>query len=192
MAQDGKDRWLTLASSSSGGLQRSASNASGTCEPELAAALATQLFGCFRASEASDPSVFVTAAAAVLAHYPEAVARKVCHPVGGLPSRSQWGLPSIWEIGQACEREMAPIRDAQRRERECREREAALAPAQGKRVGREAWERLRGRLPLAPARDAFPGRRLVEGQDAFADRGPPTVNTAEMAAYLNAMKEGAR
>lgn len=47
--------------------------------------------------------MFIAAAAATLACYPESVASQVCHPVEGLP-REQKFLPSIAEIREACEK----------------------------------------------------------------------------------------
>lgn len=59
------------------------------------------LLGCYRTGEVSDPQVFTAAVVAVLSRFPEAVARAVCDPVSGLPSKSKW-LPTTSEILTAC------------------------------------------------------------------------------------------
>ncbi len=73
------------------------------------------LFGCYRASDANDPEVYLTATIATLCRYPEAIARAVCDPTGGLPSANKW-LPSIAEIKEACEERLRPVYDQQRRD----------------------------------------------------------------------------
>lgn len=85
---------------------------SGRCDPPLAARLAARMLGCYPAREMNDPETFATVAAAVLARYPEEVARQVTDPVRGLPSTNKW-LPSIAEIREACEHAAYPIRAAQ-------------------------------------------------------------------------------
>jgi hypothetical protein len=67
--------------------------------------MATVLVGCYRASEANDPEMFIASASANLACYPEVVVRQVCDPVRGLAATSKW-LPAIAEIRAACEQEM--------------------------------------------------------------------------------------
>lgn len=107
-----KDHWLTLGGISSGALAKPEQ----TCDPQTAAALATLLFGCYRASEANDPEAFMAAAAATLSRYPTQVVIDVCDPIRGLPSRDKW-LPSIAEIRMACDEKMRPVRDQERRDR---------------------------------------------------------------------------
>ena len=106
-----KDRWLTLGSVSSRSLTQ---QSEGNCPPKAAAGLATMMLGCYRASETSDPEMFMAGVAGVLASYPEAIARQVCDPRSGLPAHSKW-LPSIAEVREACDRAMAPLLAADRR-----------------------------------------------------------------------------
>jgi hypothetical protein len=49
--------------------------------------------------------MFLTAATALLACYPEVVAERVCDPIRGLPSKNKF-LPALAEIREFCEREM--------------------------------------------------------------------------------------
>jgi hypothetical protein len=110
----GKDQLSRLADASRNVL--SPSGESAKCTPELAAVMATRLFGFYRASEANDPETFIAGATAMLANYSEAIVRKVCDPLRGLPSTNQW-LPSIAEIRTACETEMVWYHAVERRER---------------------------------------------------------------------------
>jgi hypothetical protein len=61
--------------------------------------------------------MFMIAAAAMLAQYPQPVAEKVCDPIRGLASKSKF-LPAIAEIREACELEMTWLDAVERRERE--------------------------------------------------------------------------
>jgi hypothetical protein len=79
--------------------------------------MAARLFAFFRSSDANDPATFVAGATAIFAHYPANVVERVCHPMHGAAGSSKW-LPSLAELREACEREMKPIRDGERRERE--------------------------------------------------------------------------
>lgn len=81
--------------------------------------------------EVADPDVYVAAVTAVLSRYPMEVARLVCNPSGGLPSKLKW-LPSIAEVQQECEAWHAPMRRLEESERDrvrqLEERERAEAP----------------------------------------------------------------
>jgi hypothetical protein len=188
-----KETWLTLGGNSSA-VSTSDSPTSTTCDPRTAGRLATQLFGCYRASEANDPETYVTAAAALLSRYPEAVARQVCDPVRGLPSKAKW-LPAIAEIREACERETiwhyAVVKRDREREHTARVldgRKAAVGSTEHQRVVkgfaglREAMEARRAPDPDRPKPFTLP---VVEGKPLFAD--PPAVSTPELAKYLGAM-----
>lgn len=72
------------------------------------------MLGCFRRDDALDPETFSAAVAATLAEFPESVVRHVTNPVRGLPGKLKW-LPSVAEVREACEAEMAPIRREQER-----------------------------------------------------------------------------
>jgi len=86
------------------------------------------LFGCYPRNEANDPEIFITAATALLASYPEIVVERVCDPVRGLPAKNKF-LPAIAEIREACEREMVWHDAIERRERDRRHTAEVLAPA---------------------------------------------------------------
>lgn len=86
------------------------------------------LFGCYPAGSANDPEMFITAATAMLASYPELVVERVCDPLRGLPAKNKF-LPAIAEIREACEREMIWHDAVERRERERRHTAEVLAPA---------------------------------------------------------------
>jgi hypothetical protein len=109
-------------------LALSRSGRSANCEPEVAAARATLLFGYYPRNEANDPEIFIAGATAMLASYPEVVVERVCDPIRGLPSKSKF-LPAIAEIRETCEREMVWYDAVERRERERRHTAEVLAPA---------------------------------------------------------------
>jgi hypothetical protein len=71
--------------------------------------------------------MFITAATAMLASYPEHVVERVCDPIRGLPSRNKF-LPAIAEIREDCEREMIWHDAVERRERARRHTAGVLAP----------------------------------------------------------------
>jgi hypothetical protein len=82
------------------------------------------MLGCYRQNDAGDPKIFVSAVASVLTHYPESVVMLVTDPVKGLPGKLKW-LPSVAEVREACEAEIAPIlAEAARRKRLDETREA--------------------------------------------------------------------
>ena len=85
------------------------------------------LFGCYPAGSANDPEMFITAAAAMLASYPELVVDRVCDPIRGLPSTNKF-LPAIAEIRQACEREMVWHDAVERRARDRKHTDKVLEP----------------------------------------------------------------
>jgi hypothetical protein len=196
MAGDNREngQWVTLAATSSGELTR---NTPSECDPRVATRLAAKLFGCYRASEANDPDVYVTAAAALLAGYPDAVAAKVCDPIRGLPSTNKF-LPAIAEIREACEREMVWHYAVERRERVREETLTGRRDSHKAPVGSPEHQRVVAGLKalrekLEPVRDAALTpearlKRLDEIADDYA-RTPPAVNTKEMRQYLDRMEE---
>lgn len=160
--------------------------------------MAAQLFGCYRASEANDPEVFITAATAVLARYPEAIVRQVCDPVRGLPSQDKW-LPSIAEIRMTCDAAMRPALEQERRDRVREEtlagrtgRKAPVGSPEHRRVV-EGFAALRASMEDNPDparapnwRDMTPKAaeaRLAELAGKYAST-PLWVNTREMADCL--------
>jgi hypothetical protein len=85
------------------------------------------LFGCYPAGSANDPEMFITAAAAMLASYPELVVERVCDPIRGLPSKNKF-LPAIAEIREFCEREMIWHDAVERRDRDRAHTRKVLEP----------------------------------------------------------------
>jgi hypothetical protein len=139
------------------------------CPPEKALDYATLLLGCYRKAECDDPEVFVTAAIAVLTHYPEDVVKAVIDPFSGLPSRSKW-VPQIPEIREACD----GINAAARR----REEQATRIKAQF--AERERMEA----LEPSERRRAFIKREMAKVNAVFAsadpDKPPPPLDIREM------------
>jgi hypothetical protein len=143
------------------------------CDPITAAEMATQLFRCYRASDANDPDAFIAATAKTFTLYPASIVSRVCDPVHGLPSEDKW-LPSIAEIRQACEKLMAPQRAEERRarERDHTRRVSGVAPpptpASIERV-RALADRVIGEIaatrPLDPPVISEELRRIIEDKD---------------------------
>lgn len=83
------------------------------------------LLSCYRPGDVNDPDVYFQAVTSLLGSYPEDVILAVVDPRSGLPSRLKW-LPTIAEVKEACEREMAPIYRQRRWDREADERRKLL------------------------------------------------------------------
>lgn len=156
-------QFLTLHQTSSSALTKN-SPTSTTCDPRTAARKAAQLFGCYPRNEANDPEMFITAATALLACYPEVVADRVCDPVRGLPIKNKF-LPAIAEIREACEREMIWHDAVERRERERRHTAEVLAPAP--KPTAESRARVRAEA------DALLAELNAKGEPAKIDFRPP-------------------
>lgn len=73
------------------------------------------IFGCYRADQFSDPEVFVTAVASILAQYPQEVGGQLSNPKTGIAGQCKWP-PSIAEIREACDRFIAPAHRAMARQ----------------------------------------------------------------------------
>lgn len=84
------------------------------------------MYACYRREDAASAETMLDAAAVVLAQYPDEVMERVTHPVTGIPGRLKWP-PSIYELREACEAELAPVEAAKSRadqaERQLAERE---------------------------------------------------------------------
>lgn len=87
-----------------------------SCEASVATARARILLGCYRKGDAEDPDIYLTAVAAMLASYPQAVVNRVTDPRTGIAGRQNF-LPTVADVRHACEVEMAPIYDKRRRDR---------------------------------------------------------------------------
>jgi hypothetical protein len=70
--------------------------------PEFVTQRVELLMGCYRRGQAENPTVYVSAIAAVLARYSPAIVRTVTDPVKGLPSKCDF-LPTVKEVHDACE-----------------------------------------------------------------------------------------
>ncbi len=97
------------------------------CSLKVATSCANGLLGCYRRGDAADPESYVSALVVVLMGYPEQVVLRVTHPAGGLPGTSTF-LPSVAEVRAACEAEMLPIYEAERRRRLLDENAKLLGP----------------------------------------------------------------
>lgn len=73
---------------------------------------------------------------------------RVTDPRTGLAGRCQF-LPTVFEVRQACEREMLPIREAQRHDAERQRTRQILDTRHRNRVPHESWRRLRQDLTSA-------------------------------------------
>jgi hypothetical protein len=107
----------------------------------MAARLATMMFSCYRASEASDPDMFIRSAAAILANYPQDISSAVANPAAGLPSRSKW-LPSVAEVRAECDRLMAPRYEEEARRARRRHTESVLASPPLRRIDKGRFDEL--------------------------------------------------
>jgi hypothetical protein len=96
------------------------------CSEPVAIDRARILIGSYRRGEAEDKEIYVGAIAAILACYPESVARFVTDPRTGLSGAIDW-LPSVAQVKAACERAMQPLRAEQQRLLERERTRAVLA-----------------------------------------------------------------
>lgn len=118
-----------------------------SCAPSTASAndlvrAAKLLLGCYRAGDASDPEVYVSAVVAVLSDYAPGIVQAVVDPRSGLPSTLKW-LPSIAEIKQACD-DLA-LREERKAEQLERANRLRLPEPHRVRPTREEIERKLGR-----------------------------------------------
>lgn len=118
------------------------------------AELAKVLLGCYRTGDANEPEIYSGGVIAVLSEYPAEVVRKVVDPRRGLPARCKW-LPSIAEIKEALEAEMAPIRRQ-------REWEASEARRRAQLEQTEEWNRTRFLPPSAPRQRQYTYAEALE------------------------------
>ena len=82
-----------------------------------------------------------SALASVLADYPDEIIRKLTDPARGMPVRQKW-RPLPYELKQACEEEVAPLRRQAERDRRAAESARLLAaPEQEKPTLAELKER---------------------------------------------------
>lgn len=156
------------------------------------------LFGCFRKGDAADPDVFVSAAASVLARYPEEVVRRVTDPVDGLPSKCQW-LPTIAEVKSACEAEMAPLYRAQKRQQIAEEGRRMIAPPSDAPEIRERavdrWERQKAasglKAKVSTEEERIAAEKRVGELYRECQNGLPKISEQALALYHAKAKDTA-
>lgn len=180
----GNDQFLTLRQASSAVSTRN-SPTSTKCDPRIAGRKAAQLFGCYPRNEANDPEIFITAATATLASYPELVAERVCDPLRGLPAKNKF-LPAIAEIRAACETEMVWHYAVEKRDRERAKTRAVLESSKASTGSAEHTRTVKSFKELG----ALWPRPEPPPKAAPMDytRSAPLVNTAAFANYLNDMR----
>lgn len=81
----------------------------------LATQRATIMYACYRRDDAANPEIFLDAAAAILASYPDDCIMWVTDPRTGIPGTLKWP-PQPSEVKEACEDYMAPLRRREERE----------------------------------------------------------------------------
>lgn len=91
-----------LATLASKALSPSSETPQQTLEKAQYLEAARMLLGCYRAGDANDPEVYISAVVRVLSGYPLDVVMRVIDPLTGLPSKLKW-LPTVPEILSACE-----------------------------------------------------------------------------------------
>ena len=74
--------------------------------------LTATMLRCFKPQAGVDGQVFATAIVGILLRYPMSVVREVTCPFTGLPTKTQF-MPTPFDVRQACEELMRPIRDHQ-------------------------------------------------------------------------------
>lgn len=72
------------------------------------------LLNSYRGGTAADPDTYVSAIASLLTTYPEQIVCLVTDPRTGIAGKIKW-LPTVFEVREACEREMYVIREEERR-----------------------------------------------------------------------------
>jgi hypothetical protein len=72
------------------------------------------LLNSYRSGAAADPDTYVSAIVSLLTAYPEQVVCLVTDPRTGIARKIKW-LPTVFEVREACEREMYVIREEERR-----------------------------------------------------------------------------
>lgn len=117
-----------------------------------------------------DSEVYATALVAVLSAYSEAIVARVTDPRTGLPGRSQW-LPTIFEVRQACEHEMQPIRDEEARRARRAESERNMTSASDDRKERKTFEDLARAYPDVVGQSKPRVLTVAEKEALYADLG---------------------
>jgi hypothetical protein len=164
----------------SSGKPMSENDPSRPCSLSVAAERTKIMLGCFRKGEANDAEVYVTAIAAMLTDYPEAIVRDVTDPVRGIPSETNW-LPTLYELRAACDRRMKPIREAAAKaEREADTRLLLTPPTASPEERERAFQRwMRDIRPELETPPLTPRRREKTLAEVLADDTPLPALSAE-------------
>lgn len=117
---------------------------------EDASRLARQLMGCYRGRDFIDAETFAAALAMTLSAHPIEVARLVCDPLVGIPSRLKFP-PSLAEVREEIEVETAKLKRVGRMVRRAREwvpppTPPAALPAAHCEVMQAKWDALKGKV----------------------------------------------
>ena len=80
---------------------------------------AIRLVGCYPSGKPSDPESYLAALVAVLAEFPSEIVEQVTDPAQGIVRKVKF-MPTIAEVFDACDAEMAPFRRRWRQVKELR------------------------------------------------------------------------
>jgi hypothetical protein len=151
----------------------------------------TRIIGCYPNGKPSDSETYISALVAVLAGYPPEIVARVSDPVRGVVSKSKF-LPTVAELTDACEADMAPLRRRWREikeQRESEEKRRLVVTDEGakKRVA-ESMEKLSVELSAAP--DPVPPKRDGTAPVGTSAGGAVAKVIAEIAAKKATDLEG--
>jgi hypothetical protein len=162
--------------------------------PEFVTQRVELLMGCYRRGQAENPTVYVSAIAAVLSRYSPAVIRIVTDPVKGLPSKCDF-LPTVKEVFDACEAETAPERREAERRARIAESHRLTAPGQHSATederarAVEQWERQRAEMQGKDGKDPEQERREAgKLLDAYRMNPPQIFIGSELEKKLAGMR----
>lgn len=128
----------------------------------MAAERTRLLLSSYRKGDAYDADGWVASIAAILSTYPESVVRYVTDPRTGLAGESPY-IPSAYDVRQACEALMRPVKDAARRMARMERDRIAPAPAHDRSA---ALQRLRA---------SYPGVFSPKGETERRSEPPPPL-----------------
>jgi hypothetical protein len=126
---------------------------------------ARRLLAGYRSTDLIDPDGYVMVISAVFASFPETFAKRVCHPVEGLPGRLKW-VPTVAEVVEALkaedEKRKAALYRARwtieehERRKARREEEARLArrTPEEKERAQQRYEQLKAEMRLKAMQEA--------------------------------------
>ncbi len=138
------------------------------CSPVIASESARMILGCYRKGEAEDADIYVRALVAILSSYPEVVVRRVSDPRIGIAGRSKF-LPTISEVRQDCETEMAPVYAEIRAEIRAEERRREREAPDFDRTGRKSFEELRAAYPDIVGQSQVQAKRAYTEEEKSAE-----------------------